>query len=353
MNFISSLNLPEVAGLRNIYNNFLEGRSPNRNVTLAAAAVAGATISLTWIIQRFRKVDNLSKKCVLITGCDHGFGHILAKKLDALGMHVIACCLTEQGMRDINNVTSERTTPLLLDVTSRDSVESVKKQVEQILQDDVVLWAVVNNAGILGPLVSAWANPDDYIQVMGVNFQGVVEVTHAFLPFLKRSGGRIVNVASIAGRYSFLGGPYIASKFAVEGYSDGLRRYLHDFGISVSIIEPGFFRTNIIDIEKTKQGAELSWDKLPDEEKEEYGLEYRNKVIKGSLNHLKVLPMAMFNKPEMVADAMVHAITSKHPRVRYLVGLDTYTLYLPLSYLPYRWTDFLQRPKVTPAIMKR
>lgn len=353
MNFLSAVGVPELAVIRTFCNNILEDRGLNLNAALIATVVVGTTISLRWIIRRYRKVDNLSKKCVLITGCDSGFGFRLAKKLDDLGMFVIACCLTEQGMRNIHDVTSARTTPLLLDVTSRDSIGSVKKQVFEILPDGVVLWTVVNNAGIAGPCITPWTDPDDYLQVMAVNFHGTVEVNHAFLPLIKRSRGRVVNVASILGQFSFYGGPYVASKFAVEGYSDGLRRFLKDFDVSVSIFEPGFFRTNITDSNQLLKSAERSWDKLPQEEKDAYGLEYRNAAMDNAKMFLDYLPLAMFNNPDMVVDAMVHAVTSKYPLVRYRIGLDAHALYIPLTYLPYSWTDFILNRNVIPAMMKK
>ena len=87
------------------------------------------------------------------------------------------------------------------------------------------LWAVLNNAGITGlPAPVEWLHKSEFSKVMAVNFMGMVHVTNTFLPLVKKSRGRIVNTASMIGRFGFPGtGPYCASKHAVEGYSDVLR----------------------------------------------------------------------------------------------------------------------------------
>ena len=87
------------------------------------------------------------------------------------------------------------------------------------------LWGVINNAGIAGKIgPSDWLKIDDYKQVLDVNFYGLVDVTRTFLPLLKKARGRVINTASVFGRFSMAGsGPYCVSKFAVEAFSDSLR----------------------------------------------------------------------------------------------------------------------------------
>lgn len=85
------------------------------------------------------------------------------------------------------------------------------------------LWALVNNAGIARGMMFDFALMEDYREVLEVNFFGVLGVTEAFQPLIKKSRGRIINVISIMGRCTVAAGPYSSSKFALEGYSDGLR----------------------------------------------------------------------------------------------------------------------------------
>lgn len=86
------------------------------------------------------------------------------------------------------------------------------------------LWGLVNNAGISVPTgPTEWMQVEDFKKVLDVNLMGVIEVTLTFLPLLKKAGGRVVNVASILGRLSLIGGGYCLSKWGVEAFSDSLR----------------------------------------------------------------------------------------------------------------------------------
>ena len=92
------------------------------------------------------------------------------------------------------------------------------------------LWAIVNNAGIAGSVAPIeWQSADDFRQTININLFGVILVTKAFLPLVRRERGRVVNMASSMGRFCMATGPYGASKFAVEGFSDQLR---YDLGIA-------------------------------------------------------------------------------------------------------------------------
>ncbi|KAK3746121.1 hypothetical protein QZH41_008824, partial [Actinostola sp. cb2023] len=112
-------------------------------------------------------------------------------------------------------------------------------------------------------------------KVFDVNVWGLLDVTKTFLPLLKKSKGRIVNVASIFGKIANAGGgAYSASKYSVQSYSDVLRRELQHFGVTVHIIEPGFFQTQITDTRRRVQSIERVWNNLSQEMREEYGQEY-------------------------------------------------------------------------------
>jgi NAD(P)-dependent dehydrogenase (short-subunit alcohol dehydrogenase family) len=146
-----------------------------------------------------------------------------------------------------------------------------------------------------------------------VNSIAALAVAQAFLPLLRRSRGRIVNMSSIGGRVAqpFVG-PYITSKFAIEAINDVLRLELMEWGIEVVAIEPGTIATPIW--EKSSSQADAVLEKMTPEQRTLYGkrLEKMAKVL------------AQQNKrgapPSKVADAVEHALTAKRPKTRYLVG---------------------------------
>ena len=112
-------------------------------------------------------------------------------------------------------------------------------------------------------------------RVVEVNLWGTVSVTKAFLPLLKQTKGRIVNMASSLGIVSVGGAvSYCISKYGVQAFSDGLRREVNPFGVTVHIIEPGFFKTNINDRSKAVEELEKVWHNLDKETKESYGNEF-------------------------------------------------------------------------------
>ncbi|XP_060694163.1 estradiol 17-beta-dehydrogenase 2-like isoform X2 [Hemiscyllium ocellatum] len=137
-------------------------------------------------------------KAVLITGCDSGFGHSLAKRLHSLGFHVFAMVLQEEsdGAQELKSVCSDRLTVIEMDVTNHAVIQDVRKEVAKQLNNRG-LFALVNNAGVIIHIGDAEIIPTDaYKRCMEVNFLGTVQVTKAFLPFIRRAKGRIINISS-------------------------------------------------------------------------------------------------------------------------------------------------------------
>lgn len=141
------------------------------------------------------------------------------------------------------------------------------------------LWAVINNAGISFPgMMIEWQTVEEMRKVVDVNIWGMVSITKAFLPLLKRTKGRVVNIASCLGRVAFPGAAaYCISKFGVQAFLDALCHEMRYFGVTVHIIEPGFFKTNITDAKRIDQHIETLWEKLDTDTKESYGIEYFEK----------------------------------------------------------------------------
>ncbi|NXF41256.1 RDH16 dehydrogenase, partial [Nyctibius bracteatus] len=301
-----------------------------------AAVLAGLFLLRRWHRER-QTVPRLSEKYVLITGCDSGFGNLLARQLEARGLRVLAACLTETGAARLRAAASPRLQTVLLDVTSSQSIAAATAWVQECVGDQG-LWGLVNNAGIAIPTApNEWLTKDDFVKVLDVNLVGLVEVTLSLLPLVRQARGRVVNVASVMGRLSFFGGGYCISKFGVEAFSDSLRLEMRDFGVKVSVIEPGYFKTLISNAENLENNYLSIWEKLPEETKASYGEDY----LKESLVMVREMQKRCSSNLTLVTDCMEHALTSRFPRTRYSAGWDAKLLYLPLSYLPSALTDVL------------
>ncbi|XP_053823598.1 retinol dehydrogenase 16-like isoform X2 [Vidua macroura] len=300
------------------------------------AVLLGLLLLRRWHRER-QTVPRLWEKHVLITGCDSGFGNLLARQLDARGLRVLAACLTEAGAAQLRAATSSRLQTVLLDVTSSKSIAHVTAWVRERVGDQG-LWGLVNNAGIAIPTApNEWLTKEDFVKVLDVNLVGLVEVTLSLLPLVRRARGRVVNVASVMGRVSCFGGGYCISKFGVEAFSDSLRLEMHRFGVKVCVIEPGYFKTMITNVENLEKNFYASWEKLPEEIKASYGENYLREFVA----LLKVLQKSFNSNLSLVTNCMEHALTSLHPRTRYSAGWDAKLLYLPLSYLPSALSDAL------------
>ncbi|NWT76451.1 RDH16 dehydrogenase, partial [Prunella himalayana] len=293
------------------------------------AALLGLLLLRRWHRER-QTVPRLSEKHVLITGCDSGFGNLLARQLDARGLRVLAACLTDTGAAQLRAATSSRLQTVLLDVTCSKSIADVTAWVRQRVGDGG-LWGLVNNAGIAIPTApNEWLSKEDFVKVLNVNLVGLVEVTLSLLPLVRRARGRVVNVASVMGRVSCFGGGYCISKFGVEAFSDSLRRELRPFGVRVSIIEPGGFQTGMIDPTPLVKSFARLWERLPAEAQAAYGRHYLDRYAKSTT----LLHRLSSSRLSRVADVMTHALLSRCPRSRYAAGWDARLIFLPLSYCP-------------------
>ncbi|XP_022090638.1 short-chain dehydrogenase/reductase family 9C member 7-like isoform X2 [Acanthaster planci] len=192
--------------------------------------ISAVVIASLIVLQNFMDKVYLDTvgKYVLITGCDSGFGNLLARTLGKQrGCHVIAACLTKdaavQLKRDMAG-TGQVVTPILLDVRSSESIRKAYQEVQRIIPPGQGLWGLVNNAGINkpgGPY--EWLTREEINTIFQVNFLGTVEVTSTFLPLLIQAHGRVVNMSSCTAMLPMVGTAYAASKTAVEAYSDNLR----------------------------------------------------------------------------------------------------------------------------------
>jgi NAD(P)-dependent dehydrogenase (short-subunit alcohol dehydrogenase family) len=159
-------------------------------------------------------------------------------------------------------------------------------------------------------------------------------VTQAFMPMLRRSRGRIVNISSIGGKVATpLLSPYCASKFALEALSDCLRAELKPWGIEVSIVEPGAIKTRMFD--KARDSADEILRALPPDGVRYYGPEI------DVMRNLIAMQVRSAVPAERVAKVVEHALTARRPRARYLVGVDANLMAVLHWILPDRTFDAL------------
>lgn len=191
---------------------------------------------------------------------------------------------------------------------------------------------LVNNAGIaIGGAVEA-VEIEDLRHQLEVNFIGQAAVTKALLPYLRVARGRVVFVGSVNGRLAlpFLY-PYSASKYAIEALADSLRGEVRPHGVEVSVVEPGAIDTPMR--VKARGAGDRIVEAMSADQERLYG-----KAIAGFLDAV-AKGDERATRPEKVADAIVHALTSRRPRTRYLIGLDARSQVLIRRLLPDRLGD--------------
>ena len=200
----------------------------------------------------------MSKKVVLITGTNSGFGYLTAKTLASQG-HTVYATIRETNGRNAERARElsiiENINVVELDVTDP---QGVKEVVSNVIDNEGRLDVIVNNAGFYGGGVTETFTEDDIDKMFDVNLKGVWRLTKAGLPQMrKQQEGLIINISSGLGRFSapFMT-VYNSTKFALEGLSEGLHYELRPLGVDVALIQPGAFPTEIFG--KTAYGSDAS-----------------------------------------------------------------------------------------------
>ncbi|KAM9674135.1 retinol dehydrogenase 7-like [Trichechus inunguis] len=295
-------------------------------------------VSLYYLLRWYRErqvVSHLRDKYVFITGCDSGFGNLLARQLDLRGLRVLAACLTEQGAEQLRGQTSDRLETVILDVTQTESIAAATHWVKERVGDRG-LWGLVNNAEIFLPWApNEWLTKQNFVNILDVNLLGMIEVTLSLLALVRKARGRVVNVSSVFGRVSLCGGGYCISKYGVEAFSDSLRREISSFGVKVAIIESGYLKTGMANKEMVLQNLQELWDQASQDVKEAYGKKFLDSYMK----MIETMGKIYSSNLSLVTDCMEHALTACHPRTRYSPGWDAKLFYLPMSYMPTALVD--------------
>ena len=273
-------------------------------------------------------MDETSRiKTVLITGCSSGIGLCLANGLRSAGYRVFA---TTRKEKDITKLKELGFDAFLLDLAS--SV-SIKTAISKLYQKTNNLYALINN----GAYGQAGALEDISREALEKQFQANVfgwhELTNLVLPSMKeRNLGRIVYISSVLGFVAMpFRGPYVASKFAIEGLVDTLRLELKKTRIKLCIVQPGPIES------KFRQNAFLAFKENVDPLNSDYKREYKAMIKR--LNSDMNIQFTL--APESVLRCVKHALDSKVPKNRYRVTFPTKLLAFLCRILPSSWMDHI------------
>jgi len=236
------------------------------------------------------------QKVILITGVSSGFGKATAELLSSKGHIVYGTSRKPLETNGINN--------LVMDVTKP---ETIKAAVAEIMSKEGRIDVLINNAGMgIGGAIELATEEEIQLQ-MGTNFRGMANVCREVLPVMrKQRSGKIINISSIGGVMGLpYQGWYSASKFAIEGYSEALAAEVKQFGISVSMVEPGDFATNFT---ASRRNSEATMQNEDYRESYARSLAIIEKEENGGL------------QPSVLAKKICKIVDAKKPRLRYVVA---------------------------------
>ena len=276
------------------------------------------------------------EKSVLITGASSGIGRATSLYLAAKGLKVYAGVRNVKDGENLLKLGSGNLAPVIIDVTDIQSINNTFNKI--YAENDGNLFALVNNAGISLNCPLELASVDMIKKVVDVNLTGLLNVTKIFIPLLRQSQGKIVNVSSGHGLLALPDKSiYAATKFAVQAVTDSLRIELFPFNIKVASIIVGKVNTSAL-------------DKI---------LKERENIIAHSATEIVTLYSDLFDyfdenvkdlpgiEADKVAETIEHALACNNPRPYYLIGPGTAKM-KKLAALPLKLRDFL----ITKAIYK-
>lgn len=246
----------------------------------------------------------------VVTGSSSGIGYETVLALARNGFTTFATIRNLGKAGQIESVASKEKLPIhvvQLDVTDDASVQNA---IQEVMKKAGRIDVVVNNAayGLTGAFEDL--SIEEIKTQYETNFYGVIRVTQAILPIMRKQGsGRIVNISSGAGRFGYPGGSaYVSTKFALEGLSESMAYELEPFGIKVVLVEPGVIRTNF--------GSSMILAKRAQNPSSPYSQMMQR--IGASLEQLQ----KNASDPDLVANIVLQAATSQNPELRYLAGKD-------------------------------
>lgn len=274
------------------------------------------------------------KKIAVVTGASSGFGMLTSIELAKQNYYVVATMRNvDKKLALLERAEEAKVTNLVevfpLDVTNDQSLQVFKEKLRELGRVDVL----VNNAGYAGAGFSEEIPIEEYRQQFETNVFGAISVTQLCLPFMREQrNGKIINVSSISGRVGFPGlSPYVASKHALEGWSESLRLEVGPFGIDVVLVEPGSFQTSI-------------WSS---------GKHITNKSLQMQspyYSYMKILSLhlekgeASYGDPLEVAKLITEICEHSSPKLRYPIGKGVRFTMFVKGCLPWRlWERIIMK----------
>jgi NAD(P)-dependent dehydrogenase (short-subunit alcohol dehydrogenase family) len=269
----------------------------------------------------------MNNKTAIVTGTSSGFGLSTSIELARKGFTVIAAMrnggksssLLEEARK---HEVQSQIIVLELDVTDENSILAFQTRV---LDEFGSVDVLINNAGYAGAGFVEEISMEEYRNQFETNVFGVMAVTKAFLPVMrKQKQGCIINVSSISGKVAFPGmSPYVASKYAIEGWSESLRLEMQPFGVKVVLIEPGSYQTNI-----WSSGKQVAVKSLQLNSPYQDYLQSIERYIKEGENR--------FGNPLEVAAKISEIAVMENPNIRYPIGRGVKTSIFLKNFLPWR-----------------
>ena len=252
------------------------------------------------------------KEAIFVTGASTGIGRATALELAKLGYPVFASVRQQKDADDLQKAASGGLTPVLMDVMDEDSIARARDQIAGAL-DGKGLWGLVNNAGISFRAPLEYTPMADFRRLYDANVFGLLAVTQAFLPLIRQSRGRIVNVSSLTSLWvTPFHGIYSSAKMAVNGISEALRMELAPLGVKVILMIYGGVQTELWDrVEKATTDLACNF---PPEFNQCYAARQRR-----AFEYFATAGRSGL-LARQAAEPIVHALTSPDPQRVYLAG---------------------------------
>jgi NAD(P)-dependent dehydrogenase (short-subunit alcohol dehydrogenase family) len=248
------------------------------------------------------------QKVALVTGSSSGIGFEACIALAKDGYHTFASMRDIKKAGEIETIAKKENLPIDVIQLDVDNEESIVSAIKQIVSDGERIDVLVNNAGYGQFGCTEDVSVDDFRKQFETNFFSIVRIIQEVSPIMRnQNSGIIVNISSVIGRMGLPGLPaYISTKYALEGLSECLRYELGQFGIKVTLIEPGAIKTNFFDSMKIQESkADPQYKKLTDH-------------ILSGLKMMSELGTA----PSQVAEVIIKAIHADEILPRYIAGTD-------------------------------
>ena len=257
--------------------------------------------------EAFTQSDASSQRAVLVTGASSGIGRNMAETLADNGYFVYAGARKQADIDELSAM--DNIMGIRLDVNVQEEIDAA---VELIRNQGRGLYGLVNNAGVavIAPLIEV--DEEDMLFQMNVNVFGPYRVTRAFAPLIIESKGRITTTGSISGILSgTFFGPYSMSKHAVEAFTDSLAREMRKFDVEVSVIEPGNYRSAIVDtmIQRMERLDRTSEGSRYEEELQRMIERFTGDGYDASYE----------KQPDEVSAALLEFLADENPKRRYMV----------------------------------